>query len=101
MLATFFLGHQPFGPPKMSLVLRPPVAWSLILRTGLSEPIVVVVVVVVVVPHKDTGRWEKRPSCGRAKSHEANHVHLADVDNDVKMRQSYLLALFCICFSSS
>ena len=34
MLATFFLGPQPFGPPKMSLVLRPPVAWSLILRTG-------------------------------------------------------------------
>ena len=34
MLATFFLGLQPFGPPKMSLVLRPPVAWSLILRTG-------------------------------------------------------------------
>ena len=34
MLATFFLGPQPFGPPKMSLVLRPPVAWSAILRTG-------------------------------------------------------------------
>ena len=34
MLATFFLGPQPFGPPKMSLVLRPPVARSLILRTG-------------------------------------------------------------------
>ena len=34
MLATFFLGPQPFGPPKMSLVLRPPVVWSLILRTG-------------------------------------------------------------------
>jgi len=35
-LATFFLGPQPFGPPKMSLVLRPPVAWSLILRTGVA-----------------------------------------------------------------
>ena len=37
MLATFFLGPQPFGPPKMSLVPRPPVAWSLILRTGSSS----------------------------------------------------------------
>ena len=29
-----FLVSKLFGPPKMSLVLRPPVAWSLILRTG-------------------------------------------------------------------
>ena len=31
-----FLVSKLFGPPKMSLVLRPPVAWSLILRTGYS-----------------------------------------------------------------
>ena len=31
-----FLVSKLFGPPKMSLVLRPPVAWSLNLRTGPS-----------------------------------------------------------------
>ena len=29
-----FLVSKLFGPPKMSLVLQPPVAWLLILRTG-------------------------------------------------------------------
>ena len=53
--------------------------------------VVVVIVVVVVVPHKHTGGWEERPSCGRAKSHEANHVHLADVDNDVKIRNGTII----------
>merc|ERR1712107_524234 len=36
-VCNLFLGPQPFGPPKMSLVLRPPVAWSLILRTGVGS----------------------------------------------------------------
>merc|ERR1712155_206315 len=39
-VGDLFLGPQPFGPPKMSLVLRPPVAWSLILRTGTMAKII-------------------------------------------------------------
>ena len=36
--AAMFLVSKLFGPPKMSLVLQPPVAWLLILRTGLRPP---------------------------------------------------------------
>ena len=32
-----FLVSKLFGPPKMSLVLQPPVAWLLILRTGMDS----------------------------------------------------------------
>ena len=34
-----FLVSKLFGPPKMSLVLQPPVAWLLILRTGRQRTI--------------------------------------------------------------
>ena len=33
-----FLVSNLFGPPKMSLVLQPPVAWLLSLRTGIGGP---------------------------------------------------------------
>ena len=33
-----FLVSKLFGPPKMSLVLQPPVAWLLSLRTGIGGP---------------------------------------------------------------
>ena len=36
-VGDLFLGPQPFGPPKMSLVLQLPVAWLLILRTRVGS----------------------------------------------------------------